>query len=151
MYLFHRGQHMALSYSNAELFFVLLFPLVDRLASFYRLILDTLVCWCCVCVYTLPQAGFFRLQDVCDIPEMFGSTIFCCEYCYGRLPNSFISISELMIFHLQRRNSSPPKNWIENDIIYWNPAKRYILIQDIRRPHAKPSSYEKIRKIRRLL
>ena len=50
MYLFHRGQHMALSYSNTELFLVLLFPLVDRLASFYRLILDSLVCWCCVCV-----------------------------------------------------------------------------------------------------
>ena len=34
----------------------------------------------CVCVYTLPPAGFFRLHDVCDIGEMFGSTIFCCEY-----------------------------------------------------------------------
>ena len=34
-----------------------------------------------VCVYTLSAAGFFRLQDVCGILEMFGSTIFCCEYC----------------------------------------------------------------------
>ena len=53
MYLFHRGQHVTLSYLNAEFFLVLLFPLVDRLASFYRLILDTLVCWCCVCVFIL--------------------------------------------------------------------------------------------------
>ena len=35
----------------------------------------------CVCVYTLSPAGFFWLQDVCDILEMFGSTIFCWEYC----------------------------------------------------------------------
>ena len=41
------------------------------------------VCVCvyvCVYVYTLPPADFFRLHDVCDIHEMFGSTIFCCEY-----------------------------------------------------------------------
>ena len=43
------------------------------------------VCMCvcvyvCVCVYTLPPVGFFRLHDVYDILEMFGSTIFCCEY-----------------------------------------------------------------------
>ena len=35
----------------------------------------------CMCVfYTLPPVGFFRLHDVCDIHEMFGSAIFCCEY-----------------------------------------------------------------------
>ena len=34
----------------------------------------------CVFVYTLPPGGFFWLDDVCDIREMFGSTIFCCEY-----------------------------------------------------------------------
>ena len=34
----------------------------------------------CVCVYTLPPVGFFRLHDVFDIREKFGSTIFCCEY-----------------------------------------------------------------------
>ena len=33
-------------------------------------------------------------------------------------PSSFTSISESIIFHLQRRNSSPPKNWRENDMIY---------------------------------
>ena len=40
------------------------------------------VCVCeCVCAYPLSPAGFFRLLDVCDILEMFGSRIFCCEYC----------------------------------------------------------------------
>ena len=39
------------------------------------------VCVCvCVCVYTLPPVDFFRLHDVFDIREKFGSTIFCCEY-----------------------------------------------------------------------
>ena len=62
----------------------------------------------CVCVYTLSPAGFFWLQDVRDMSEMFGSAIFCCEYCYGPLPSSFFSISESIIFHLQRHNSSRP-------------------------------------------
>ena len=48
MYVFHRDQHMVQSYSNVEFFLVLVFPLVDKVASFYRLILDTLVSWCCI-------------------------------------------------------------------------------------------------------
>ena len=44
-----------------------------------------IVCVCkrvclCVCVYTLSPAGFFWPHDICDILDMFGSTIFCCEY-----------------------------------------------------------------------
>ena len=61
----------------------------------------------CVCVYALSPAGFFRLQDVCDILEMFGSMIFCCEHCWGLLPSSCISVSENVIFHLQRRKLQP--------------------------------------------
>ena len=34
----------------------------------------------CMCVYTLPRVGFFRLHDGCDIHEKLGSTMFCCEY-----------------------------------------------------------------------
>ena len=45
MYVFHRDQYIAQSYSIAEFIFVLLFPLVNRMASFYRLILDMLVCY----------------------------------------------------------------------------------------------------------
>ena len=112
----------------------------------------------CVCVYVyvfifFHREGFFRLQDVQDILERYGSTILGCEYLSGCfLPSSFISVSKSITFHLQRRNSSPPKNWREYEMIYWNPVKRwYIWIYDIRRPRAKPSSYEKILKIRRLL
>ena len=47
MYIFHRDQHMVqiIRTQSTEFFFVLLRPLVDRMANFYRLILDTLVCW----------------------------------------------------------------------------------------------------------
>ena len=51
--------------------------------SFQNSIASMCVCVCvcmCVCIYTLPPAGYFRLQDVCDILEVFGSAIFCCEY-----------------------------------------------------------------------
>ena len=50
MYVFHSDQHMVQSYSKADFYFVLLFPLVDKIASFFCLILDMLVCWCCVCL-----------------------------------------------------------------------------------------------------
>ena len=69
------------------------FALVKDWHHNYRVALATAcVCVCCVvcvcvcvcvfvCVYSLSAAGFFRLQDVCGILEMFGSTIFCCECC----------------------------------------------------------------------
>ena len=53
MYLFHRGEHVTLSYLNAEFFLMLLFPLVDRLASlsfnpwYFSLLM------LCVCVFIL--------------------------------------------------------------------------------------------------
>ena len=70
-----------------------------------------------VYVYTLLPAGFFRLHDVCDIRERFGSTIFCCEYYVGLLQSSFISVSESIIFHLQRRKLQPTAYWRENNMI----------------------------------
>ena len=70
----------------------------------------------CVYVYTLPPVGFFRLHDVCDI-EMYGSTIFFCEYYQGLLPSSFISVSESIIFHLPKRKLQPTAYWRENDMI----------------------------------
>ena len=99
-----------------------------RVCSCVRACVRACVC-VCVCVYTLSPSGFFRLQDVCDILEMFRSTIFCCEYCQGLLPSSFVSVSENVIFHPQRWKRQPAQNWRENDMIYWWPAKRrYILI-----------------------
>ena len=108
----------------------------------------------CVCVlYTLPPVGFFRLHDMCDIREKFGSTIFCCEYFSVLLPSSFISISESILFHLQRRKLQPTAYWRENDMICLESVEKMIYI-DIGNKSArvKPkSSYEKILKIRRLL
>ena len=76
-----------------------------------------LVRFLCVWVYTLPPVGFFRLRDIRDIREKFGSTIFCCEYFWVLLPSSFISISESILFHLQRRKLQPTAHWRENDMI----------------------------------
>ena len=50
----------------------------------------------CVCVYTLPPVGFFRLHNVFDIREKFRSTIFCCEYSdsFCQAPSSlFLNLS----------------------------------------------------------
>ena len=63
----------------------------------------------CVCIF-FHRGGFFRLQDVCDILEGYGSTVLCCEYrfrCFCQVPS--FSISKYVIFHLRRRNSSSPK------------------------------------------
>ena len=56
----------------------------------------------CVCVYALPPVGFFRLHDICDIRETFGSTIFCCEHFLG---------ASVKFLHLYLRiyPTSPPK------------------------------------------
>ena len=106
----------------------------------------------CVCVYALPPIGFFRLHDICDIREKFGSTIFCCEHFWVLLPGSFISISESILFHLQRRKLQPTAYWRENDMICLESVEKMIYI-DIgnKSAHSKLRSYEKILKIRRLL
>ena len=77
----------------------------------------------CVCVYTLPPVDFFRLHDVCDIRETFGSTIFCCEYYWGLLQKSFISISESIIFHLQRWKLQPTATGQKINAIMLDPRK----------------------------
>ena len=51
------------------------------------------VCVCvCVCVFILfHREGFFRLQDVGDILEGYGSTMLCYEYhsrCFYQVPSS---------------------------------------------------------------
>ena len=74
----------------------------------------------CVCVYALPPVGFFRLHDICDICEKFGSTIYC--------PSSLSP--NLSYFTSKDENSSQLLTG-EKTIWYnvWNPSKRwYILI-----------------------
>ena len=74
------------------------------------------VCVCvCVCLCILfHREVFFRLQDVWDILEGYGSTMLCCEYhsrCFDQVPRSpFLKMS---IFHLQRQNSTTRTNWRE--------------------------------------
>ena len=56
----------------------------------------------CVCVYALPIVGFFRLHDICDIREKFGSTIFCCEHFLG-------ACAKFLHLYLRVYLVSPPK------------------------------------------
>ena len=56
----------------------------------------------CVCVYALPPVGFFRLHDICDIREKFGSTIFSCEHFLG-------ASAKFLHLYLQIYLISPPK------------------------------------------
>ena len=92
------------------------------------------ISWCftllvsCVCVYFIPP---WRLIPTGRCPrhawEVRINDLVLWIFISVLLPSFFISISKSIIFHLQRRNSSPPKNWIENDMIYWNPAKRLFI------------------------
>ena len=88
------------------------------------------VCVCvCVCVYTLTPVGFFRLHDVFDIREKFGSTIFCCEYSvsFCQVPSSlFLNLS---YFTSKDENSSHRLLERKRYDIMCYPSKRwYILI-----------------------
>ena len=66
------------------IFYQLLVIVYEVLFISCQLLLLVTMCVCvCVCVFTLPPTGFFRLHDVCNIREMFRSTIFCCEYQLG--------------------------------------------------------------------
>ena len=80
----------------------------------------------CMCVYILPP---WRFLPTARCPrhawEVRIKDLVLWIFIWVLLPSSFISISESIIFHFQRRNSSPPKNWRENDIIYCTPAKRW--------------------------
>ena len=71
----------------------------------------------CVCLYSstcwfLPAARHLRHTWEVRINDLF-----CCEYFWVLLPSSFISISESILFHLQRRTLQPTAYWRENDLI----------------------------------
>ena len=68
------------------------------------------VCVCvCVCVFIFfHREGFFRLQDVHDMLEMYGSTNLCCEYlsgCYCQFPSSLFPNLSLHIIVYVNSNS----------------------------------------------
>ena len=100
----------------------------DKKNNELRYCLDVCVC-VCVCVYTLTPVGFFRLHDVFDIREKFGSTIFCCEYSvsFCQVPSSlFLNLS---YFTSKDENSSHrllERKWY--DIMCYPSNRWYILM-----------------------
>ena len=97
----------------------------------------------CVCVYSLPPVGFFRLHDVCDIREKFGSTIFLLRVFLGASAK-FLHLY-FWIYHISPLKTKTPADsyWRENE--WYNAGTR----KD--RHTTKADSDEKILKIRRLL
>ena len=78
----------------------------------------------CVCVYALPPVGFFRLHDICDICEKFGSTIFCCEHFLG-------ASAKFLHLYLWIYLISPPKTKTPANCLL--ERKRYDIMFGIRR------------------
>ena len=70
----------------------------------------------CVCVYALPPVGFFRLHDICDMREKFGSTIFCCEHSLG-------ACAKFLHLFLRIYLISPPKT--KTPAVFLQERKRY--------------------------
>ena len=104
----------------------------------------------CVCVYTLPPVGFFRLHDVFDIREKFGSTIFCCEYQLTALCQVPSSPYLKMSYFTSKK---PPAALLLETERYDIMLREKMIYIDIGNKSARtqPRSYQKILKIRRLL
>ena len=113
------------------------------------------LCLClCLCVFIFfHREGFFRLQDVQDILERDGPTIFCCEYLYGcfcQVPSS--PCLKVLNFTSKGENSSLQHTG-EKTICYIHGQLKddidWYRIQV--GPELKSTSDEKVLKIRRLL
>ena len=78
----------------------------------------------CVCVYALPPIGFFRLRDICDICEKFGSTIFCCEHFLG-------ASAKFLHLYLRIYLISPPKT--KTPAVLLLERKQYDIIRPAKR------------------
>ena len=101
-----------------------------KFLSYRYVILFSCVCVCVrVCVFILFHCkGFFCLQRC--LWHTWGvriSDLVLWVLFWVLLPSSFISISKNVIFHLQKRNYSTLANWRENDMICWQPAKRWYI------------------------
>ena len=106
------------------------------------------VCVCmyvCVCVFILfYRGGFFRLQDVWDILEGYGSTMLCCKY-YSRCFCEVSSSPFLNMSYFTSEDETPAcRNWRKNDMMQDSAERWYMLIQDIIRPITKPKTDKKI-------
>ena len=78
----------------------------------------------CVCLYALPPVGFFRLHDISDIREKFGSTIFCCEHFLGASAK-FLHLYLRIYFISPPKTKTPANRLLER--------KRYDIMFGIRR------------------
>ena len=111
------------------------------------------VCVCvCVCVFLLLR---LLASSICKTSLTYlrctnqRSFVVSIARGFCQVPSSpFPNLS-----HFSSKDVTPSRQKTEEKTIWYTcSAKRwYILIEDIRQPRAKPSSYEKIRKIRRLL
>ena len=105
----------------------------------------------CVCLYSSTCWFFPAARHLWHTWEVRINDLLL-EYIWVLLPSSFISLSESILFHLQRRKLQPTAYWRENDMICLESVEKMIYI-DIgnKSARSKPRSYEKILKIRRLL
>ena len=83
----------------------------------------------CICMYMYVYVCIcmYMYVYVCICLYMYGYNFVRAEkqskqiqpvvLCVVPLPSSFISVSESIIFHLQRRKLQPVTNWRENDVI----------------------------------
>ena len=121
------------------------------------IILQVCVCVCvCVCFYILPP---WRLLPTARCPrqtwEVRINDLVLWIFMWVLLPSSFISVSENVKFHLQRRKlqrRKPVTYWREKHMIWCAPRK--MIYNDIgykSAPTQSIKSDEKMLKIRRLL
>ena len=120
---------------------------------------QVLVCVCvracvraCVCLFIrFHRESLFRLQDIWDILERYGSTMLCSVSFQMLLPNSFIYVSKNVIYIFSKDPQRRKLQWAqtgEKTAWYMVPQK-YIYWYS--QPPNKPTSDEKILKMRRLL
>ena len=98
--------------------------------------LTIILCVCVfVCVYVyvfifFHREGFFRLQDVQDILERYGSTILCCEYsfgCFCQVPSSlFPNLS-----YFTSKDVTPARRKTGDNTIWYTGSCEKMICMDI--------------------
>ena len=104
------------------------------------------VCLCSFTCWFLPAAGHLWYTWEVQINDLL---LWAFSGCFCQVPSS---LCESILFHLQRWKLQPTAYWRENERKCLESVEKMIYI-DIgnKSAHVKPTSYEKILKIRRLL
>ena len=110
------------------------------------------VCVCeCVCVCVCVCVYFFHLQDIRDKLEEINDLVLWILI-WVLLPSFLISVSENVVFHLQRQNVSSPTTRVKTTWYISSRRKDDICwYKDMSQPLNKSTSDEKILTIRRVL